>query len=256
MRDDWPLHRAGAVVFDCDSTLSAIEGIEYLARQHRSEIEQLTDAAMRGEVPLEDVYARRLELVRPDRDQVEALGRAYVDALVEDAVAVIAALRAEGIAVRVVSGGLLPPVAFLASHIGIEDGAVAAVDIAFDASGAYAGFDTESPLARSGGKAEVIRGWRKQMRGPIVLVGDGATDLEAADAVDLFIAFAGVVDRPAVTSAADAVVRSHSLAPVLPIVLSGMAPASPEHSAIFEKGLRLLDAATQIRLLEKPRNEE
>jgi hypothetical protein len=35
-----------------------------------------------------------------------------------------------------------------------------------------------------------------------------------------------------------------------------MAPASPEHSAIFEKGLRLLDAATQLRLLEKPRNEE
>ena len=36
------------VLFDCDSTLSAIEGIDELAVHCRDEVEQLTDAAMRG----------------------------------------------------------------------------------------------------------------------------------------------------------------------------------------------------------------
>ena len=53
------------VLFDCDSTLSTIEGIEELAAANRPEIVALTEAAMRGEVPLETVYAKRLELVQP-----------------------------------------------------------------------------------------------------------------------------------------------------------------------------------------------
>jgi hypothetical protein len=60
------------VIFDCDSTLSALEGIEELASDHRREVETLTDAAMRGEVPLDEVYGRRLELIRPTRQAVEA----------------------------------------------------------------------------------------------------------------------------------------------------------------------------------------
>ena len=53
----------------------------------------------------------------------------------------------------------------------------------------------------------------------MLLVGDGVTDLEARPAVDRFVAYAGVVDRPAVTAAADAVIRTPSLRPVLREVL-------------------------------------
>ena len=63
------------VVLDCDSTLSDMEGIEELASEHREEVARLTDAAMRGELPLEQVYGRRLDLVRPGRARMEALGR-------------------------------------------------------------------------------------------------------------------------------------------------------------------------------------
>ena len=66
------------VIFDCDSTLTTIEGIEELARDHRAEISRLTDLAMSGAVPLEEVYGRRLELIRPSREQVEALGKSYI----------------------------------------------------------------------------------------------------------------------------------------------------------------------------------
>jgi len=232
------IRRAGAVV----STLSSIEGIEHLAGDKRPEIERLTEAAMRGAVPLEEVYGRRLDIVRPHRAEVEALGRAYVDALVPDAAGVVAALHAESIEVRIVSGGLRPAVAFLAGWLGIEDDRVAAVGVTFGEGGEYAGFDVRSPLARSGGKREVIRSWRDQLTTPVMLVGDGATDLEAADVVEMFVAYAGVVDRAVVTAAADAVVRSHSLAPVLALALGNEPPTAPAHRATFERGQGLLDA--------------
>ena len=42
----------GTIVFDCDSTLSSIEGIEYLARDHREEVRALTRKAMEGELQI------------------------------------------------------------------------------------------------------------------------------------------------------------------------------------------------------------
>src|SRR5690554_6287884 len=81
-----------SIVFDCDSTLAAIEGIDELAGDRIAEVRALTDAAMQGEIPLEDVYGRRLDIIRPDRDAVEALGRLYIARMVEDAADTVAAL--------------------------------------------------------------------------------------------------------------------------------------------------------------------
>lgn len=229
------------VVFDCDSTLSALEGIDTLAGGVRDEVRALTESAMAGEIPLEEVYARRLELIRPSRADVEALTARYIDALVDDAAGTIAALRDRGVAVRIISGGLLPAVAGLAAHLGVEPGAVAAVPVEFDDDGAYAGFEAAAP-SRAGGKAEVIRSWKAEgLPGPVIFVGDGATDLEAAREVDLFVAFAGVVERPAVTAAAPVVVRSRSLAPIVPLALGHEPPADGPARAMFEKGKSLID---------------
>ncbi len=198
--------RFGTVVFDCDSTLSALEGIDELAAG-RPEVVELTHAAMRGEIPLEQVYGRRLELVRPSRERVQALGRQYIEALVPGARETVAALRAAGVRVRVVSGGLLPAVLLLARELGLAAQDVAAVDVYFAGDGAYAGFDAASPLARSGGKAAVLAAWRPELPAPVLMVGDGVTDLEARPPADAFAAFTGVVARPPIVAAADFVVE-------------------------------------------------
>lgn len=207
------------VVFDCDSTLAAIEGIDELATGRAAEIRALTDAAMDGSVPLEEVYGRRLALLRPTRERVEALGKAYVAALVEDAAETVAALLWLGKAVRIVSGGLRPPVEALARHLGLPPEAVMAVGIDFDEAGEYAGFEERSPLTRSGGKTELLAAW--SLPRPSLLVGDGATDREARPAVDAFAAYAGVVRREAAVEGADVVLSSRSLAPVLSLAASG-----------------------------------
>lgn len=239
------------VILDCDSTLSAVEGIEELAAGHREEVAALTDAAMRGEVPLDEVYGRRLELIRPTRRAVEDLVPLYVRELVEDAAETVAALGAAGVTVRVVSGGLLPAVLGVARHLGLSDDAVAAVPIRFADDGAYAGYDATAPAARSGGKAEIVRAWMAAapaMPGPVMLVGDGATDLEAREEVDLFVAYAGVVARPTVVAAAPVVLRSRSLAPLLPLALGETEPDHPRVRDVFRKGTALIrDGALEWR---------
>jgi phosphoserine phosphatase len=230
------------VLFDCDSTLSAIEGIDELAVRCREDVERLTDAAMRGRIPLEEVYGRRLRLVRPSRGALEALGKQYVARLVPDAVETIRALQAAGVDVRIISGGLLPAVLAVAHAVGVSPSRVAAVDIAFNADGSYADFEATSPLAASGGKQIAIERWNVDR--PAIMVGDGTTDLEARPAVDLFVAFAGVVERPNVVQAADVVIRANSLAPLLPIALHVDELVRTPHHSVYERGAALSAAVT------------
>jgi phosphoserine phosphatase len=224
--------RFATVIFDCDSTLSAVEGIDELAGPHREASSALTNAAMRGELRLEDVYGRRLELIRPSRAQIEALGRLYVERLVPDARETIAALRAEGIAVRIVSGGLLPAVRAVARAVDVPDEHVAAVDVWFDPRGAFAGWDSHSPLASSFGKRAQLERWNGMPR-PVMIVGDGITDLEARPPADIFVAFAGISARDPVLAGADAVIRIRSLAPVLRLALGEDEPRTLEARALL-----------------------
>src|SRR5690606_1914422 len=125
---------------------------------------------------------------------------------------------------------------------------VAAVDVHFDENAGYAGFDEASPLARSRGKCDVLARWRARHGGRTMLVGDGATDAEAAGDVDVFVAYTGVARRPGVVDAADAVVHSASLVPVLPIALGGIPPLGATELKLFDRGVALLDPDMRRRL--------
>lgn len=228
-----------SVLFDCDSTLSAIEGIDELAREHKAEIGRLTEKAMRGELALEAVYGRRLAIIRPSREELERVGALYVERLVAGARETVAALHEGGVEVRIISGGLRPAVLHVARALGIDEALVFAVDVSFDEHGRYAGFDEGSPLARQGGKSTLIASWADLAR-PTMLVGDGATDLEAKEVVDRFVAFAGVVARDAVVAGGDDVVRAPSLLPVLALALGDDVPRESGIRQLVRQGLELL----------------
>jgi len=211
------------VLFDCDSTLSAIEGIDELAGPQRGEIEALTRRAMAGELALESVYGLRLERIRPRREDVLALGARYVSALVPGARELVAALRFLGKRVCIVSGGLAPAVVELGRALALEPRDVFAVQLSFGPDGGYAGFDRHSELARSGGKRELVAGLASGAdAAPIALVGDGISDLEAAEggALARFVAYGGVVRRPEVFARARATAQEPDLACLLPLLVS------------------------------------
>lgn len=196
------------LILDVDSTLSGIEGIDWLARRRGAavgrEIAALTVAAMRGDVPLESIYASRLTCVRPTRDDVAALADAYVEAAAVGAREAIATIVGAGLRVLIVSGGLREAMLPLARRVGIAPGDVHAVSVYFDETGAYRGYDVASPLWRTGGKAVLARSLVPAASA--VAVGDGLTDAELKPVVAMFIAFTGVVRREPVVAAADAVV--------------------------------------------------
>lgn len=190
--------------FDVDSTLVTIEGIDVLAGGN-PEIARLTEAAMNGEVPLEEVYARRLDIIRPSRAAVEALAQKYLASIVDGAEEVMATLLARGHVIHLVTAGIEQAVAPLAAHLGVRK--VHAVRLLFDDAGNYVDFDRRSLLARAGGKELVVRAVRARSKGGAAMIGDGASDLEAKPAVDLFIGFGGVAERPRVRDNADVFVR-------------------------------------------------
>jgi len=232
-----------AVAFDCDSTLASIEGIDALAAfaspgtDLTPDIAALTSAAMDGEIPLEEVYGRRLDILRPTSECMARLGDLYVAALLPGAIDLVAALHDLGKDVIIVSGGLRPAVLPLAAVLGIAPERVHAVELAFHSDGAYAGYETDSPLARAGGKAQVLTGIGASLPGAMALVGDGVTDLEAAAAVDRFIAFAGVVERPGVVSAARVVCHKRDLSALVPLLFSkpeiDRLASDPHHAALL-----------------------
>ncbi len=206
------------VVFDCDSTLSAIEGIDELASDHREEIARLTERAMAGELRLEEVYGRRLELARPSASRVAALGRRYVETCVRGARETVRALQGLGKRVSILSGGLRPAVMVLARHLGIPGEEVFAVETFHRDDGSYDGYDQRSALTCDDGKPRVLASFPAPRA--IALVGDGATDQRCAPSVGRFVAFAGVVARPKVLAAATHVVRESDLRATLPYLLS------------------------------------
>ncbi len=209
------------VCFDCDSTLSRIEGIDELARRAgvEAEVAPLTAAAMAGSLSLDAVYARRLSLVRPDRAAIKWLGRRYVEEVVPGARETIAALTHAGKSVHIVSGGLRPALQPLADALGISRTRIHAVDVMFADGGSYSGFDRESPLTQPDGKAVVCRALAAG-RYSVALVGDGASDLAARAAGVFVVGFGGVTRREALVSGADAFVAGPDLTAVLGTLLA------------------------------------
>ncbi|MBL8693904.1 MAG: HAD-IB family phosphatase [Planctomycetes bacterium] len=203
------------VVFDADSTLSRIEGIDELARLRGVDVSGLTERAMRGEIPLESVFGARLMRVRPDAAMLAKVGALYVRGAVRGARSLLSDLSHAGVEPWIVSGGLRPALLPLARAMGIPGHRLIAVDVELDGRGKFVGFDESSPLTRADGKLEILRGLRPR-GGKLAFVGDGATDLAAKPAVDLFIAFTGVAARPAVIAGAHRVASTYSeLRPLL-----------------------------------------
>ncbi len=198
--------RFASVVLDVDSTLTGLEGIDWLAALRGDKIARqitaLTDRAMAGEIPLESVYAQRLALIRPMRDEIALLGRAYIREVQPGARALCAVLAASGSEVTLLSGGLRDAILPFADYLDVPASRVHAVSIAYDADGRYNGLDGEQPLTTQRGKPATL--FALGLPRPLVMVGDGSTDSAVRGVSNAFIAYTGVARRPNVVAVADA----------------------------------------------------
>jgi len=199
------------LLLDCDSTLSSIEGIDELGRLRGPEtfkaVEDMTNAAMDGGTPMEAIFAKRLEIIKPTKAELESIGAKYIATVEPTAKATLEKLRAAGWRIAIVSGGFTQAIRPLADFLGIDR--VEAVVLKFHADGSYAGFDESCPTCKSKGKNVVARRLRAEHHATrVVMIGDGASDLEVKGDADLVIGFGRYVQRPKVVAGADKFIRS------------------------------------------------
>jgi len=143
-----------------------------------------------------------------------AVGRLYVEQVEPTAQATIARLKTAGWTPVILSGGFRQAIGPLAAHLGIDR--VEAVDLCFDAVGEYTGYDGNFPTTRSGGKPEFLARLKRELApARTVMVGDGASDLEAKPVVDLFVGFGRYTERAKVKAGAHAFIHSLADLPVL-----------------------------------------
>jgi phosphoserine phosphatase len=200
---------------------------------------------MNGEVPLDEVYARRLEIIRPTRAAVEALGQQYIASLVPGSEETITTLQRAGADVHLVTAGIEQAIAPLAAKLNIAARAVHAVSLQFDDDGNYRDFDRRSLLTRNGGKELVVHAILARAKGRSAFIGDGVSDLETKPVVSLFIGFGGVHTRPRVMENAEVYVREPSMTAVLPYLIedeflgsSGVVGSSEENAGNHSEELR------------------
>ena len=200
------------VFIDCDSTLSSIEGIDELARYAgcHSYVSELTRAGMAGELELAEVYALRLNAVRPNLKMISKLAKLYLARMTPGADQAMARLTELGYEPAVISAGPRQAILPFAVSLGLSVEQVHAVELVFNDESEYMNFDESSPLVHHDGKAKLCsKLLPKDSTG--VMVGDGYNDALASEAKLLFVQFAGVCDRSQVAKHADARIESNSL---------------------------------------------
>lgn len=230
------------VVFDCDSTLTFIEGVDEIAKIKglAEEIGQITHQGMNGEISFAESLYRRLSILKPSRKDIEHLYDRYVNNLVPDSIQLIEALGFLGKEIFIVTGGFQQAVEKLAERLGIARSHVFGVHLKFGKNEDFLGVK-ENHLTQAGGKARILRKIRRT--GPTLFVGDGVTDLTAKDEVDLFVGFGGVVERPVVQKNSAVYVKTNSLAWVLPLICHSREAELVKRSQfknLYSKGYNIL----------------
>ena len=202
--------RFNSVVLDVDSTLSGVEGIDWLASLRGAEVEawsnSLTARAMDGLIPIDAVYRERMSLVKPTLSEIQALSAVYIDRVAIGAREALAELRENDVELVMVSGGLREAILPLAKELGVREERVHAVSVFFGRDGEYTGFDERSLMTRQNGKRATVR--EMDLKGPVLAVGDGMTDCEIRPVVDGFAAFTGFMKRDPVVERADYVIEN------------------------------------------------
>ncbi len=235
------------IVFDVESTLVAIEGMDFLAEKKGvgEEVAALTKDAMEGSMPFSESFRKRIEILRPTLSEVRELGKIYIEHCVDDAPSVLKALEFLEKKIYLISGGFWRTVGVVADTCGIPRSHTFACRLSFHGDGTYNDYDHGSFVFSTDGKRAPLQ----NLFGTKAYIGDAATDAAVYDDVQLLIGFTGVAERSALIQRADIVITTKSIAPVLMHILSeeeqNLLLGQRKHKVVIEKA-RTLSAAGNV----------
>ena len=158
--------RAGdeTVVLHVDGTVTGIQGLAWLAASRdvatHARLADLQVAAMAGGWSRAEFARARQSCLRPRRSEVNALGRAYLEAIAPGAVDAAHRMRRAGVGVELSGEVGVEAMLGLADALGVTPDAIHAPHLRFDALGAYTGCDL-SPRASARGVMRTFVGTRQ-----------------------------------------------------------------------------------------------
>jgi len=208
------------IFFDFDSTMVAAETLDLLADLAGvgPQVRRLTEASMNGELPIEEVFEKKLDMIAPSLEMIGLL-HARPSLLVEGISEVVDTLHRLGKEVFILTANFTLVVAPYARQLGIVEDRVIANELFHDEHGYYIGMDASSALAHTGGKRIMIDRFVRN-KNEAVMIGDSVTDLACQPSVHRFIGFGGVVGREAVRAKADVFVDEADARALLPHLLT------------------------------------
>jgi phosphoserine phosphatase len=226
--------------FDCDGTLSLIEGIDILASMNGvgEEVHSITKRCMGMTGLSPEDYRNRLEYVQPNRLQLQQLANMYRIQRTPGTLETIQLLKSLGKTIYIISAGIKSAILPLAQDFGIPTENVLAVDIYLDEYGHYAGFDETSDLVRAEGKNRQILNALKNNENSL-LVGDGFSDWEAKTVVTRFVGFSGLNPKQWVQTHSDFFISDTSMYPIINLGLTyeEQKKLPQQFVSYYEKGL-------------------
>lgn len=228
------LRTCTAVCFDVDSTVQMDEGIDVLAEfaGKGDQVKALTASAMGGAMKFEDTLKIRLDLIQPSRKMIAECLKIHPVRFSPHLPEFVELLTKKlGKKVFLVSGGFTDMILPVADALGLPRENVFANRLLFHdddheqqhhQEGSYKGFDPTAFTAKSGGKAKAIQHIIENVLNKknnkndeedatsttVIMIGDGATDLEAKPPANAMIGYGGVVVREKVKKEADLFIMS------------------------------------------------
>lgn len=199
------------IIFDFDSTLVTIEGIDELASLNgvKEEIVKLTNMAMNGNGNTDEIFKKRLDLINPKQQNLQYIAKKYKSNITTGAKELINQLK--NTSVFVITGGYRETVLPTTRDLGIKDQNVFANELNFDIFGNYVGINENIPLWKQKGKKKILKQILQKKPGKTAVIGDGYSDYEMAEIADIFICFAGIEYRKKVADLANIVIKENNL---------------------------------------------
>jgi phosphoserine phosphatase len=207
------------VFFDFDGTLVTCESIDSIAEQKGvlPEVESLTKLAMDGDVLLESIFSKKIEIIAPSHTDIQGSIDLCLQSITPGALETIETLRSHGATLNIISGGFKEVIDVVAETVfGISKYCVFANSLEFNEDGTYKRIHPSSPCATSDGKPNVIQQHIKPGTRTI-MIGDGMTDAACREVCE-FIGFGGVSHRLPVEAVSSIYIKDMNLTAVMPYI--------------------------------------
>lgn len=200
------------IIFDFDSTLVSVEGLDEIAKNRglEKEVERITNSGMSGNLPFSKSLRLRWNLIKPQQGDIAFLVQKYQHSLLPEINELLEKLKDKK--VYIVTGGVKEAIHPVTRQLGVPDENVFAVCTRVDNEGNLI-LDERCLMTRDEGKTIVVDLIKKT--GKTVVIGDGMTDFIAGKHADAFIGFGGHVKREAVQSVSEIYIEEPSLLKVL-----------------------------------------